>query len=316
MRTGPEDGFLAASRWSAGGDLAIATKRLIAPACLIAALAVALWSTWFYVVIEPESLGMDARAYFVAGHQDQPYDLAPGEPFAVLYSPVFVQLMRLMALMPWSVFLALWMVANVVSCWWLAAPLPRMWRITVMALCVPTVLIGNIYGVLAVCFVIAVIGRPSSAVASATIVLTKVSPAVVIAEWYLLGRDWRRLAVAAATIGVAVGCSVAVEPGLWGDWLGFLVDHSQGGDLRPAPLLAGLLLVVLVRHGAPLWLLGLAFYLTSPMASWVAQELVPLMTIPRLLAYERLRAEPAPDPELDVGPHPHDVDTDQPALTS
>ena len=38
---------------------------------------------------------MDARAYFLAGHQDQPYDLAPGEPFAVLYSPVFVQLMRL-----------------------------------------------------------------------------------------------------------------------------------------------------------------------------------------------------------------------------
>ena len=46
-------------------------------------------------------------------------------------------------------------------------------------------------------------------------------------------------------------------------------------------------LVARVWRGGSLWLLGLAFYLASPMASLVVQELVPLMVIPRLVVAGR-----------------------------
>ena len=280
------------SRWAPGGDLRRAALVVFLGGAWIIGLAIATWSLWFYLVQQPGSLGMDARAYFLAGEQDDPYHLAPADPFAVLYSPVFVQVMRLLSFVPWPVFLLLWLGGNVVAYWWLSSPLSWRWRVPVLALCVPSVLIGNVYGAMCVCFVVAVLGRPASASGLAVLAFTKITPAGVAGLWFLFRRDWQRTGVALGTIVLLTTASVLLDAQLWAEWIDFLAAHSQRDGWLPVRLVAALGLVVWVARRGPLWVLGVAFYLAAPMASLVAQELVPLMTIPRLVA-GRTRRESA-----------------------
>ncbi len=257
---------------------------LVVGAVWFIAIALAVWSFVFYLVGEPGSLGMDARAYHQAGHEDQPYHGAPGDSFAVLYSPVFVQAMRALAWVPWPVFMVGWLLANAVAYWWLAAPLATKWRVPAFLLCIPAILIGNAYGLLAACFVAAVLGHTRSALGVVPLALTKITPAGVVGLWFLLRREWAALAVAVLTTVALAGVSFALDPGLWRDWFSFLASHSDDSIVRLVRMVAAVVLVVLVARRAPLWLLGVAFFLASPMASLVVQELVPLMVVPRLLA--------------------------------
>ena len=210
------------------------------------------WSSWFYLFGQPESLGMDARAYYEAGHQSDPYQLAPGDPFAVLYSPVFVQPMCLLAWVPWAVFMTVWLTANAVAYWWLSAPLPWRWR-PCAAVVIPAVLIGNVYGVLAACFLVAVLGRTRSAAAVAPLALKKITPAGVACLWLLLCREWTRRQPGrdGSSRGHIRSPSTAPSGGL--DRLLDLPLRRQS-LLRPLPMLLAVVLVIRVCRGGPLWL--------------------------------------------------------------
>ena len=67
---------------------------------------------------------------------------------------MFAQLIRPLALLPRPAFLSLWMVAETAVFVWLTAPLPLRWRVPVLLACVPEMLMGNVYGYLALALVL------------------------------------------------------------------------------------------------------------------------------------------------------------------
>ena len=264
-------------RWGRDGDLTRASIRVLIPGLWVGSIALALYATWVYTIGGGAPLAFDAHAYWLAGRRPHPYGLPPGEIDAVLYSPVFVLAMRVIALLPWPVFMALWIAGDAVAFWWLSAPVPWRWRVPLLAACVPSVLLGNVGALLCVCLVVAL--TRSAWWAAVPIVLTKITPMLVAVVWWLHhGERWRALGAAAVSAGLVLG-SYAIEPELWTEWVVFLFAHSDDSVLRVARLVAGALVALwAARSGRP-WLFGVAFYLLMPMASMVA-----LMTLPRLMA--------------------------------
>ena len=108
-----------ASRWSREGDLFLAATAIAKPGIWIGAALVALYAIWFYGMSGMYRFGLDAHAYWLAGRLENPYNAGPGEIDAFLYSPVFALVMRIMAVMPWPMFLTIWMVADAAAIWWL-----------------------------------------------------------------------------------------------------------------------------------------------------------------------------------------------------
>ena len=230
------------------------------------------------VVIVP-GFGYDAHAYWLAGRAAHPYGAAPGTFNAYLYSPVFAQLIRPLALLPWSAFVALWMLAEATVFVWLTATLPLRWRIPVLLACVPEVLMGNVYGYLAVA---AVLGarRP---IWWALPLLTKITPGLLGLLWLAAQRRWRDLVRAIAATVVIAAISCAAEPQLWQEWLRFLA-HSAG-EARPWMTMrtaaAAVLVVFAARRRWP-WLLPAAMLLGTPMLGLSTKNLAILAAVPRL----------------------------------
>ena len=73
-------------RWRAGGDLRAVAERTTLVCLWGATAALAAYALFAYTVIS--SPGIDTHAYWLAGHLPDPYGSRPGEPDAVLYSPL------------------------------------------------------------------------------------------------------------------------------------------------------------------------------------------------------------------------------------
>ena len=262
--------------------------RLSAQIQLRRSAKLGLWlSAWVFgvatavislVVIAP-GFGYDAHAYWLAGRTQQPYAAAPGTLNAYLYSPVFAQLIRPLALLPWPAFLALWMVAETAVFIWLTAPLPLRWRIPVLLACLPEILMGNVYGYLALALVLGV-RHPA---AWAFPLLTKVSPGGLGLLWLAAGRHWRDLAVAVLVTSAIAACSYALEPDLWREWLRFLVaaGGADSGWTLVRTLAAAVIVVVAARLRQP-WLLPLALWVGAPVLGLSSKELAIFAAMPRL----------------------------------
>jgi hypothetical protein len=236
-------------------------------------------------------LGFDSHAYWLVWHHRVVYGNQPNTRDAFLYSPAFAQLLWPLAQLPWQVFLALWTCAGFVAYAWLLWPLDWPWRITALLICLPQVLIGNIWPLLAVVLVYGFERAPLWSIA----LLTKVTAGVGIV-WFAARSEWRRVA---ATVGVTVAVvaiSAAISPHLWGDWLDLLI----GGGTRGAP--AGAFDVPLVYR------LPVAFALTLYAARRSRRDLLAIAMIigcpvfavgfyfaslPILAALPRLRAKSA-----------------------
>ena len=265
-------------RWRAGGDLRAVAERTTLVSVWVATTALAAYSVFAYTVIS--SPGLDTHAYWLAGHVSDPYLIGPGERDAVLYSPLFVQAMRVLALLPWPVFYGLWVVAESCAYVWLLHPLPVRWRVPALLTCVPAIIIGNVYGMLGVTLVLGVSRAPWFAAAA----LTKVTPAGVGAIWYAARGDGRRLAALVLTVGALAGASFVAEPDLWASWARFLTSHSGDGAGRLVQIPLGLLLAVVAARTDRRWLLAVAWWFTMPMASVLkVQSLVALAPLVRLL---------------------------------
>jgi hypothetical protein len=226
-------------------------------------------------------LGSDAHAYWVAGQGELHYDGRPGEQDAYLYSPVFLTLIRPLTLLPYPGFLAVWTALLAAVLFWLLRPLPARWAVPVALCCVPELVIGNIYLLLAAATVLGV-RRPE---AWAFPILTKVTTGVGLL-WFAARRDWSGLGRGLGILALVVGISYLAEPGPWHAWVHFLIAHrehtadsSLSFVLRCA--LAAALVIVGARRNLP-WLLAPAVLLSSPVLAAVIPATV-LVALPRLL---------------------------------
>lgn len=264
-------------RWRAGGDLRAVAERTTLVCLWGATAALAAYALFAYTVIS--SPGMDTHAYWLAGHLPDPYGIRPGEPDAVLYSPLFVQAMRVLALLPWPVFYGAWVAAETCAYVWLLHPLPLRWRVPALLACVPAVVMGNVYGMLGVTLVLGIGRSPWFAAAA----FTKVTPAGVGAIWFAARGEWRALAGLVLTCSFLAGVSFAAAPDLWVSWVRFLTSHTGDGAGRLVQIPLGLLLAVVAARTDRRWLLAVAWWLTMPMASVLTvQSLVALAPMVRL----------------------------------
>jgi hypothetical protein len=252
------------------------------------------------------SLGVDAHAYWVAGGSSHPYDQAPGVQDAFLDSPVFAQLMRPLSLLPFGVFLGLWMAVEASLFAWLVAPLPKKWAIPLFLLCVPELLLGNVVGLIATAAVLGVTRLPE---AWSFPLLTKITPGVLGLAWFLVRGEWRNLARAVAFTLAVVAVSYAVSPSLWRDWFTFLTQQSRAGGGPGALARAGLALALVVagaRNGRA-WVLGPALLVCTPVLGGV-NAIAMLTAVPRLVGASTPLARPwwLSRRHRDVGSAAHD----------
>lgn len=226
-------------------------------------------------------LGVDAHAYWVAGRSSHPYDQAPGFEDAFLYSPVFAQLMRPLALLPFGVFLGLWIAVESSLFAWLVAPLPKKWGVPLFLFCIPEILAGNVVGMIATAAVLGVTGRPES---WSFPLLTKITPGGLGLAWFFVRGEWRKLARAVAFTLAVVAVSYAASPQLWHDWFTFLTADNSDGGRGGALARAGLALALVVagaRNGRA-WVLGPALLVCTPVLGGI-NPIAMLAAVPRLV---------------------------------
>ena len=215
--------------------------------CWVATALYAIFNGLLYVH-HWGAVGADAHAYWLAGRSAHLYGSEPGQPNAFLYSPLFAQCMRPLALLPWPVFLALWMASETAAFCWLVAGVHWIWRVPLLLLASNEILWGNVYGFMAVAVVI---GFRCPAAWSFPL-LTKITPALPGALWFALRGEWRKLWQFAGTSVALVTVSAAVAPQLWIDWFHYLMAHrGQSGIAWIRMLVAVPLIVLAARFDKP-----------------------------------------------------------------
>lgn len=236
-------------------------------------------------VLYHDVLGLDAHAYWLAGQGELEYGRRPMQKDAYLYSPAFRTVISPLVLLPWTLFLPLWICLEAALLVWLLKPLRAVWAIPIFLLCLPELLAGNIYIFLAGAAVIG-IQKP---VAWAFPILTKVTTGVGLL-WFAVRGEWWQVLKAVGGLFLIVTVLYLVNPAEWHAWVRFLFEHREGTmDGQTIFFLRCLLAVVLVVVGARKhwpWLIAPAMVLASP----VLVGLIPfsmLAAIPRLARLPR-----------------------------
>ncbi len=170
---------------------------------------------------------------------------------------------------------------------WLLRPLPLVLAVGGWLACLPEILSGNIFWLLAVMAVVGFSHASAWCVAAFTKVLPCVGPV-----WFLARGEWRRLATFVVTALALLTVSVLISPQAWLDWVDFL--RTSAGDSSgliylspvaiPFPLavrfpLALVVVVVAARTDRP-WLVPVSMVLASPVVGWGTFAM--LAAIPRL----------------------------------
>ncbi|WP_138444967.1 glycosyltransferase family 87 protein [Sinomonas susongensis] len=229
-------------------------------------------------------IGQDSHAYWLAARGSVLYQASPGERDAYLCSPAFALLVKPLALLPWPAFQAAWFALESAAAWWLVRPLRLRWALPVLLLCLPELIVSNIYILLAVSAVVG-LRRPA---AWSFPILTKVAPGVGLL-WFAGRGEWRRLLEGVAFTAVIVGISYALEPQAWQGWVEFLVYNRNGTpDSSLSFFMRSCVALALVFYGArKRWpfLIAPAMILASPVLTPVIPFTI-LVAVPRLLLIE------------------------------
>ncbi len=235
--------------------------------------------------------GFDAHAYWAAWSNGL-YSAAPEQRDAYLYSPAFAEAIWPLSLLSWPVFYAVWTLGTAATYAWLLAPLGRRWALPLFVLTIPEIVVGNIWGLLAL---VAVVGFRYPAAWTLPL-LTKITPAVG-PLWFAVRREWRAFAISLVlALGLALA-SVAFAPHLWVQWVRLLVHPDQyanpGRDaatsLVHVPLfvrlpIAGCLTIFAARTNRRL-VLPFAMVLASPVFAVSTFQI--LAALPRMAEQQR-----------------------------
>lgn len=239
-------------------DLRRAGRQGVCLGTWVATVLVAAHALVYY--ISGGGVGMDAHAYWVAGHVAHPYNAGPGEMDAYLYSPLFLQVVRPLTWLPWHLFLVLWIAMEACAYWWLLRRAPWRWRVPGLLMAVPELLLGNVYAFIGVAIVVGwrrfeFWGFP---------LLTKITPAAPGLVWMLAKREWAQLLRGGLTVGALVGLSYAAQPRLWTEWVAFLGDHSGEGASAVVRTAVAALATALAARVDRRWVVPLAVLFSMP----------------------------------------------------
>lgn len=225
-------------------------------------------------------LGSDAHAYWSAAQGATTYDKAPGDTDAYLYSPAFLTVVRPLAMLPWPMFIGIWICIEAAVLGWLLKPLPKRWGIPIFMCCVPELTVGNINVLLAGATVLAMRSPTLWAVSF----LTKVTPGIGVL-WFAFRGEWRRFlhGVGGTVAVIAVFC--VLDPAAFLAWAEFLLHHDEGTEDGKAGFalrcLAAVMLIALGARTRRAWLIPLGMLLASPVV-FNLPALALLSSIPRL----------------------------------
>jgi hypothetical protein len=238
---------------------------------------------WYYLVqgIWPWTfIGVDARAYWGVDLAHPYTTSGVGDVSTYLYSPAFAQITAPLSLLPYPVFLAVWIGVLAAVFLWLVKPWP--WAALILVLPVSyELLVGNIHFLLAAALVVGLewpIVLPLG-------VLTKITPGVAIG-WHLVRRDWHRLAVGLGFTAAFSAISYLAAPSAWADWIVFLAASPGRSELLIPRIVLGGLLVVVGGLTGRRWLVPVAVWISLPVV-WINSWVI-------LLAVIRLRDRVAP----------------------
>ena len=258
-------------------------RRLLRDAFLVLAVYLTIHAV---AMCAEYGIGWDAHAYYVAWSGGL-YEALPGSIDAYNYSPLFAQVIWPLTLLPWAAFCAVLVGAAGAGVAWLLRPLPLVLAVGGWLACLPEILSGNIFWLLAVMAVVGFSHASAWCVAAFTKVLPCMGPV-----WFLARGEWRRLATFVVTALALLTVSVLISPQAWLDWLDFL--RTSAGDSSgliylspfaiPIPLvlrfpLALVVVVVAARTDRP-WLVPVSMVLASPVVGWGTFAM--LAAIPRL----------------------------------
>lgn len=243
---------------------------LVAVASLVAYLALFVLPHW---------VGLDGHAYWQAWQGPGLYTAPPASRDAFLYSPVFAQLVRPLAGLPWAGFLGVWVIVQAAIFVWLLRPLPGRWFVVAYLACLPEVFEANINGLYALMIVLGFRWSASWAFA----LITKIAPGLGLL-WFAVRREWRQLATPLLLTAALSVLSYLVWPSAWRDWLAFLGQNGGAGGDKTAYLIPRLVLAAIVvaagaRTGRT-WTVPVAVVLASPVL--FLDTLTVLAAVPRL----------------------------------
>jgi hypothetical protein len=261
-------------------------RRWSKPVLLGTSLAgIALVAYLFATVIGP---GYDAYAYWNADLSNL-YPATNGFA-AYRYPPPFAQLAWPLGLLPWEVFLAIWIALAV------AALIAVAGRYAFAALAFPPaaaeLFIGNIHFPIAA----AVASGFQWPAAWALILLTKPTCGVALL-WFAWRRQWRSLAIALGATAAISLVSFLLAPNLWFEWINsqVLVVTTDwpgiGGPVLPR-LIAATALVIIGAHYGLRWMVPIVVVISMPFVWW--HSLAVLVAIIPLLRRRRESADPNP----------------------
>lgn len=269
--------MLTGERWRRGGDLYVATMKLLLLGLWLGGLALTAVTIAYYAT--GHRLVGDAHAYWLTGRDWYvPYVNPPDTKDAYLYSPAFAQLIAPVTWLAWPVFATLWVTAESVAFCWLLRPLGWTWTLPLLLWCSPELVIGNVLGFEGVAVVLAVT-RPSAWTFG---VLTKPTFGIGLL-WFAIRREWGRLFVGCVVPLTVTAASLLWAPAPWIAWIGFMVDNANASTFAfPVRLVAAVLVVGLAARTNRPWLLAVALVLATPVFAG-SPSLTVLAAVPRLL---------------------------------
>lgn len=222
--------------------------------------------------------GSDAHAYWLAVQGPLAYTRLPMRFDAYLYSPLFADVLRPFAALPWPVFWAGWTVLLGAVLAWLVAP-AGWWAVPMWLSCSFELVNGNVY-VLFAAVVVLGFRYPACWVFP---ILTKVVSGVGLV-WFAARGEWRRLAVGVGSLALLVAVSFAVQAPEWVAWIRFLTHSSGSSRDGLVGLLAraviGVLLVVVAARTDRRWLVPVAMCVVNPVYGITTATI--LAAVPRL----------------------------------
>ena len=232
-----------------------------------------------YQGITDANLGNDAHAYWLAVQGDLTYDRVPGQEDAYLYSPAFALLITPLGWLPWPVFLSVWIAINAIALIWLLAHVRLRWAVPFFLLCVPELVVGNVFLLIAACLAMG-LRRPA---VWAFPILTKVTTGIGLL-WFVFRRQWRPLATALLTTALVIAVAALFNAGAWIDWLQFLTSNTDGArDGRIGFTLRVIVAVALMWWGARTgrtWVIAVSVLAAAPVSNLMTLTI--LVAIPRL----------------------------------
>ncbi len=274
-------------RWSPFEPLPVA-MRAVRLRAVRDGLIMSGWLTTLFVLVVVtylgRSLGYDAYSYWSI-HLDDLYGRTMFNNFALgafRYTPPMALLMAPLGLLPWWLFLWLWLALMVGTVLWIG----RRWALVLLAL--PPVALELYHGNVHLLMAAAVALGFRHPWTWSFVVLAKVTPGVGLL-WFAVRREWRELAIAAGATGALALAAAVVAPHWWPEFVAATLSNvglpQPFSVPPPLPLrlpLAALLVIWGARTDRP-WTVAVGATLGLPIV-WVHGLTVALAAVPFLLA--------------------------------